>query len=350
MRNACLAILLCVFARTTFACAPAPHAGDEIAIVEESALIVWDPAATTEHFIRRATFRGKGRDFGFLVPTPSVPTLAEADDNIFGELTSWAQPPVKYVTTKTIDWSSLLLGSLMRKEMNTVATAGVEVLSNQQIAGYEAAVLEASDSAALQKWLSEHGYEANHDLNYWLDAYIAQRWKITAFKIAATNPDARTGAVKMSFVTPRPFFPYREPQSQRTFSSQLNRTLHVFFLGPERVNGTIGSGTEWPAELKRSENLTAPLHASIAKATGLTLPASLRLTAFEDWLAVRPGMDDLFFSRVADQSPFIPEPRIVENVNTTRIPLDIVILAFIVLVALPIYLRARSRRHEHRGL
>ena len=349
MRNACIAFLICVFARAAFACAPAPHAGDEIAIVEESALIVWDPATTTEHFIRRATFLGKGRDFGFLVPTPTVPALAEADDAIFAELTSWAQPPVKHVNSRRIEWGSWLFGSFKPKSVNTVATNGVEVLSTQQIAGYEAAVLEASDTASLQKWLSEHGYEASHDLTYWLDAYVAQRWKVTAFKIAATNPEARTGAVKMSFVTPHPFFPYREPQSQRALTSHLNRTLRVFFLGPERVNGTIGSGTEWPAELKRSENLTAPLQGSIAKAAGLTLAAPLRLTAFEDWLAVRPGMDDLYFSRVADQSPFIPEPRIIENVDTTRIPLDLIILAFLVLIALPIYLRARSR-HEHRGL
>src|SRR5947209_5762901 len=63
--------VIIVLALVALACAPAPHAGDEIAIVEESAVIVWDPAAKTEHFIRRATFRGKeGHDFGFLVPTP----------------------------------------------------------------------------------------------------------------------------------------------------------------------------------------------------------------------------------------------------------------------------------------
>lgn len=345
MRYFFIAVVLSFLARSAFACAPAPHAGDEIAIVEESALIVWDPATTTEHFIRRATFRGKGRDFGFLVPTPSIPTLAEADDAIFTELTSWAQPPVKYITSKRIDWSPWLAGIFMRKELATTAAAGVEVLSTQQIAGYEATVLEASDSAALQKWLSEHGYEANHDLTYWLDAYVAQHWKITAFKIAATNPEARTGAVKMSFVTPRPFFPYREPQSQRELSTHLNRILRIFFLGPERVTGTIGTGTEWPAELKRSENLTAPLHVSITKAASLALPATLRLTAFEDWLPVRPGMDDLFFNRAADQRPFIPAPKVIESIDTTHVPLD-VIFAILALIALTIYLRARSRRHE----
>lgn len=350
MRNIFVAILLCVFARTMFACAPAPHAGDEIAIVEESALIIWDPATTTEHFIRRATFRGKGRDFGFLVPTPSVPELAEADDDIFKTLTSWAQPPVKYVSSRRLDWSPWLLGSYSRKSNAETAATGVEVLATQTIAGYEAVVLEASDSAALQKWLGDHGYATSDDLASWLHAYVAQRWKITAFKIAATNPEARTGAVKMSFVTPRPFFPYREPHSQRQVSSQLNRTLHVFFLGPERVTGTIGSGTEWPAELRRSENLTAPMHAAIAKATSLQISPSVRLTAYEDWSSVRAGMDDLFFNRAGDQAPFIPEPKIIETVETTRIPLDVVIAVLLVLIAVTIYLRARSTRHEHRSL
>jgi len=72
----------------------------------------------------------------------------------------------------------------------------------------------------------------------------------------------------------------------------------------------------------------------------------LRLTAFEDWLSVRPGMDDLFFHRADDQSPFIPEPKIITNVDTTHIPLDVV-LGVVALIALTIYLRARSRRHEH---
>ena len=68
---------------SVLACAPAPRMGDEIAIIEESAVIVWDAPSQTEHFIRRATFRGKGRDFGFLVPVPSVPALAEVPDEVF---------------------------------------------------------------------------------------------------------------------------------------------------------------------------------------------------------------------------------------------------------------------------
>ena len=111
-----------VLALVALACAPAPHAGDEIAIVEESAVIVWDPAAKTEHFIRRATFRGKeGHDFGFLVPTPAAPTLSEVDDAIFEKLEARTRREIVHVTRKRIDWTPLVLMNYYRRENATGA-------------------------------------------------------------------------------------------------------------------------------------------------------------------------------------------------------------------------------------
>jgi hypothetical protein len=92
---------------SVLACAPAPHAGDEIAIVEESAVIVWDAAAQTEHFIRRATFHDKGRDFGFLVPTPGVPALAEVGDEIFDKLEQRTRRETISRTRKELDFTPL---------------------------------------------------------------------------------------------------------------------------------------------------------------------------------------------------------------------------------------------------
>ncbi|HJW95015.1 MAG TPA: DUF2330 domain-containing protein [Thermoanaerobaculia bacterium] len=310
-------------------CAPAPHAGENIAIVEESALIVWEPAASTEHFIRRATFRGKGRDFGFLVPTPSVPTLAEADDAIFARLEEWAKPKTVYVKSHRVDWTPWLMMYGMRHETATTAARPVEVLASQKIAGYDAVVLDATDSAALQKWLADHGYTTTPDLTAWLEAYVSQHWKITAFKIDASQPEARTGAVKMSFTTPRPFFPYREPASQREYASSIivNRILRIFFLGPERVTATIGASTPWQGDLRRSNTPPATLG----------FPTSMRLTAFEDWSSIRPGFDDLFFSRAADQRPFTPPDNTIEDVKTTHLPLDV--LAVIAIVAIVVIRR-----------
>jgi hypothetical protein len=323
-------------------CAPAPHAGENIAIVEESALIIWDPSTGTEHFIRRATFRGQGHDFGFLVPTPTVPALAEADEAIFDAMQEWARPKNVYVNSRRIDWTPFLLMYFARHETAmTTAIAPVQVLASQKIAGYDAVVLEASDSAELKKWLADHGYTTSPDLTAWLDVYVAQHWKITAFKIDASQPDARTGAVKMSFATPRPFFPYREPASQRAISSSVitNRILRIFFLGPERVTGTIGASMPWPGDLRRSGTPPVQLHDAIAKAASLTLPSSLHLTAFEDWSSIRPGFDDLYFHRSGDQRPFMLPDNVIEKIDTTHLPLDVI--ALVVIVAIVIIRRLR---------
>src|ERR1043166_3045701 len=180
--------LLIALAAVAIACAPAPHAGDEIAVVEESAVIVWDAAAKTEHFIRRATFHGKGHDFGFLVPTPTAPTLAEVDDAIFEKLEERTRREVVHVTKKKLDFTPFLLMYGMRHEgMTSGAVAPVEVLSSQKVAGYDAVVLAATDATALQKWLADHGYASTPDLTEWLDPYGQRQWKITPFKIDAAE-------------------------------------------------------------------------------------------------------------------------------------------------------------------
>src|SRR5262245_47756248 len=74
------------------ACAPVPRPGQFVRIAEESAVIVWDEKTRTEHFIRRATFDTDAPDFGFLVPTPTKPALAEVSDSVFNDLEYFIRP------------------------------------------------------------------------------------------------------------------------------------------------------------------------------------------------------------------------------------------------------------------
>src|SRR5215213_44775 len=76
------------------ACAPAPRPGQFVRIAEETAAIVWDASTNTEHFIRSANFDTDASDFGFLVPTPSVPKLTEADNYLFTSLEYRIRPEV----------------------------------------------------------------------------------------------------------------------------------------------------------------------------------------------------------------------------------------------------------------
>lgn len=342
-----IATLLLVSASSVFPCAPAPHAGEEVAITEESAVIVWDPATKTEHFIRRATFSGKARDFGFLVPTPTAPTLTAVDDLIFESLQKLTERQTITIQRSAVDWTPfVMMPFVMRKDVATTAGAPVDVVSTAKVAGYEAVVLDATDAAELHRWLVEHEYAATPDLDAWVAPYIAARWKITAFKIDKSQPEiaARTSAVKMSFTTDRPFFPYREPASQKDvpYGSRV-RSLRVFFLGPERVRGLIGASTSWPGFLEWSNTLYHTTREEVARRTGISIPETTRLTAFIDTSVVRDGDGDLFFVRDADQRAFAQPPWVHENVDVTHVPLDLAMVP-IMLIAFVFWRRKHAEK------
>jgi hypothetical protein len=135
----------------------------------------------------------------------------------------------------------------------------------------------------------------------------------------------------MSFATDRPFFPYREPASQRRVDAfKLSRALNVWFLGTERVIGIVGNATAWPGLLRRSDALPAALRAEVARIASVTLPASTRMTAFIDTSTIREGNDDLFFVRSAAQSDFVQPPYVVTAIEKIPVPLDVVALAAVV--------------------
>lgn len=321
------------------ACAPAPHRGEFVGIAEESALIVWEPATKTQHFIRRATFDGEARDFGFLVPTPTVPALAPADDGVFDHLARKTEPPIVHRTQKSIDWTPLVAFPFVaynKGEGVVTAAAPVEVLSTQKVAGYEAAILDATDATALSDWLAKNGYDTTPDLAEWLKHYVDQRWIISAFKIDKTaDAVARTSAVRMTFTTERPFFPYREPASQQAFTGP--RVLKVWFVGPERVAGTVGD-QKWTGQMFWTDAVRD------LELGGVKLASNARLTAFEDYASPRPGVADLFFDRDSDQKVVVPPPTVITETDTTWVPADALIAP--ILIGAFLIRRSRKRRRE----
>lgn len=316
-----------------------------VQIADESAIIVWDERSHTEHFIRRASFRTAVADFGFLVPTPGVPTLSEVGDAVFDTLEEMVKPEVVYRNTFNgfeLSASCLTLTFSKSESVMVSAADSVHVIATQRVAGYDATVLEASDASALAKWLEDHHYAQRPDLAAWLSPYVAARWKLTAFRMApdgkqatpeGDGPHARdridSPAVRMSFATDRPFFPYREPADQRTTvhaslpPNERARALHVFFLGPSRVGGAIGDGSPWPGETRwaNTANLT-----SLAPLLPIALPPGTWLTALRDTASPRPGTDDLFFSPSPDPRPFKPAPTVIDVPYKIPILLDVVVV------------------------
>ncbi|MBX3226542.1 MAG: DUF2330 domain-containing protein [Labilithrix sp.] len=338
--------------RIAAACAPAPRARERVAVAEESAIIVWDEAAKREHFIRRASFRSEARDFGFLVPTPSRPELAEADETAFEELESAVRPELEYREHTAVEPTLLLLFPFMFYSRSAAAPemAPVRVLEAKRVGDYDATVLEADDAGALGDWLTQRGYAKGQALTEWLVPYVEKKWKLTAFKIAddvdagASTRELGTRAVRMSFTTDRPFFPYREPRDQReSLPPHLSstRSLRVFFFGAGRAAATIGAGaTVFPGKTTWS----GPLHAGHVPHLSVALPAGAWLTAFEDDASPRPGVDELWLDRAKEQSPVKPPPTVVSRARPIPLPLDL--LALVGVIVFFVVRRVRRARRQ----
>jgi hypothetical protein len=226
-------------------------------------------------------------DFGFLVPTPSRPELAEVSSRLFADLFTLYRMPPRRSGGRSRSASSGAHAS--------AAEPSVVVLEERTVAGMDAAVLAANDPQALDGWLRTHGYPNGGPLTAYLAPYVASGWIVTAFRIApgALGRDRfSSAAVRMSFATDRPFFPYSEPQLDavaRRFrvsvaSSQRMRAFLDRPAGGARAEWIAASYAGRPAGLPRVLRPALPLSVSVGP----------WLTTFDE-RASRRGTLDLFF-------------------------------------------------------
>jgi hypothetical protein len=350
------ALALAATSSDAAACAPAPPEGGIVRVADEEALIAWNAETGTEHFVRRASFRSSTDAFGFIVPTPSKPELGEVPAQVFDELAVHLRPQIVW---RTSGWDvnagcTLMADKGMAPSAVEVASApSVRVLAEQSVAGYDAVVLAADDPAALAAWLGEKGFAKGPALTEWLAPYVSKRWILTAFKIQSKEPGREgaralgTSAVRMTFETDRPFYPYREPSDQRETLQAAHaaltvpqRTLRIYFASDVRYAGALGDGGTFPGKTELAASVVSP--ASLRE----LLPERTYLTVFDDRSTPRLGTDDVFFSRAADPSDVSIPPVVVTRPREIFIPVDLAAVALFVTGGAFIFVRrARRRRH-----
>lgn len=331
---------------------------NNVSITDESALIFWNAQMHTEHFVRQASFRTKAKDFGFLVPTPSKPQLGVAEDELFSDLERELLPRTKTIVQRGVHFTPLIstvIGASSSEESaygaagNTAANAAassdeneVEVVEQRRVGDYNASVLRASDVRSLAKWLRKHRYAVSSDTREWLTPYVKAGFFLTAFQIVSdvNQESAQAKAVRLTFKSDAPFFPYRETRHQQ--KQRGERTLRVFYIGDDRVQGRIENGTKvtsWPATVEYS----SPMDARSLRDSGLSISNKpLRLTAFLDDQSPRPGWGDLRFDSSPDQTEIAPAPYIVHKDKRWWFPLDILFLGACSLVLVSLFLRKKS--------
>jgi hypothetical protein len=157
-------------------------------------------------------------------------------------------------------------------------------------------------------------------------------WHFTALKIAkdegaADKTDLKAAALRISFRTARPLFPYREPESgvSQNALDAPGRLLRMYFISDARFRGEIEGGQKWSGKTVWSGDITAHREALLLDLClpGNTGPAQRWLTLFEDRWPYAKAAGDVYFSRDADQRPMS------RQVSANERPADAVFLAML---------------------
>jgi hypothetical protein len=306
-------------------------------IAAEEALVVWDAERRLEHFVRAATFQGGPATFGFLVPVPSFPELSEADERIFERIERFleAQRP------EEVHWrfEGLTSFALSKRSSAVPAALGVTVLGAARVAGMDAVVLEADSAKALAEWLSARDFDFRPELTAWLSPYVDEHYKIVAFKYARDGSEPRVGtrAVRLSFRTEHPFFPYREP---RDAARSVPATFRLHVLASTSMIPVLGEArVPWGGVVRYSGPFTAepPPFARIG---------SPWITMFEEVTQKRDVAGDLFLEAAPASRPVAATPRVVEK--TWGIPIELGVLGVLFAGVTVILFARRGQRPPDR--
>jgi Uncharacterized protein conserved in bacteria (DUF2330) len=340
------------------ACCPAPHLGIPVVNADQTVIILWDAANHTEHFIRRASFKSEADDFGFLVPTPSQPDLDESGNEAFPYLMRLTEPEKRLIPRPG---GSGCIGCAAASSAPLgvgAAPPAVKVLEEKVVAGFEAAVLEATSTDALVQWLKDHDYAFSPEVEAWAKPYVENGWKITALKVAKAEDgkakqSVTASSLRISFKTARPLFPYREPESAKSAAAlgAKDRILRIYFLAEARYQGKLTKEVPWRTTVAWADKLDLRDRKTLLEMLKLpenTGPGEWHLTEFEHHWPYGAAPADLVFSPSADQGR-VKRPPITEYVFCP-LPADVSVYAIgAFLVLPPLWRRKRRSRKEQDG-
>jgi hypothetical protein len=154
-------------------------------------------------------------------------------------------------------------------------------------------------------------------------------------------------ALRMSFKTDRPLFPYREPDSKGPAQAlgASSRLLRIYFLGEARYRGELTKDAPWTGTVAWSNKLSDEdrrktlEHLKLPETTG---PATWWLTEFEDRWPYKVAPADVYFEPDGEQNT-VKRPPIVRFVSSPW-PTDITAYAFAAVLVLPPLVRRLRRR------
>lgn len=305
-------------------CCAVVRGASHVVNADQTVIMIWDEARRTQHFIRKADFKTDAADVGFLVPSPSRPQLDESGNEAFVKLAEITAPPIRR-------GGGFPLGCSVAEPV-AQNFSSVRVIEEKRVAGFDATVLTARSGDDLVAWLKANDYAFSPAVAEWAKPYLGGDWHFTALKIvkdadASSQGNLKAAALRISFRTARPLFPYREPDSgeSRSALDAPDRLLRIYFIADARFRGEIEGGKRWSGKTVWSGDITTH-RVELLQDLGLpggTGPSKWWLTEFEDRWPYAKAAGDVYFHKDSDQRTMDGTHRL------TRASIDVVFLALL---------------------
>ncbi len=161
----------------------------------QKAIIVHD--AGREEMLLQVKYEGPLEEFGWLIPTPSLPKVEKGSMEPFYELSQLTQR--RFGMSQHNGVQSLGEAKGARED--------VKVIEIKTVGAYEVAILSAQDSGSLTRWLADHDYSLPEGKSEIIDEYIHRGWYFIAAKIElnkgidlkmASNSEAKNREIRTS--------------------------------------------------------------------------------------------------------------------------------------------------------
>lgn len=202
-----------------------PSRESQVAVDRETSVVDWD--GRTEQIVMRLTVRGNAPEAAWIMPVPHRATVELGDPGLFSELSVLTEPELvtrHYFWPRSHDWPFSGSGNVGDGAAAPSAGApAVEVVGRERLGPFDVARLAATDPDALQKWLSDNGFELPDRLATALKPYVDQKWEYVAIRLAPRdtgNPLVGTlEPLRLRFASERLVYPMRLSKLARPRSS-----------------------------------------------------------------------------------------------------------------------------------
>jgi|APLak6261679142_1056127.scaffolds.fasta_scaffold00171_6 hypothetical protein len=202
----------------------------------ERILFAVDNGVVTAHI--QIQYAGEARDFGWLLPLPSVPTLKLGTEELFTSLINTTQP--RYFVTTTTSGSCArsfafgaptAVGAANDSATNEFGGSGSPLVTQSSIGPYDYAVLKADSKDAMFTWLTDNHYFIPVGTDATVGPYIRPGGYFLALKLKSGKSAGDIQPVVLNYPSDLPMIPI----ILTSVAAQPNMGIQVWMLGSARA-------------------------------------------------------------------------------------------------------------------